>query len=160
MSQARSVIEQLREILPTHGWTNKQTFNFCRKLQRSGAHLLWIAAQDEHGTGVFGLNGKTVKAHRVVFSAFNPGVDITEKWVTVNCGNSACCLPGHVEIHDRKPFSGTSKAVVGDFTARYLRSLPYRTTNKAEQARNLGVSRDTVCRIMKGETWKHLPPST
>jgi hypothetical protein len=154
-----SILNELQRALPGMGFTVKQAFNFCRKLRPEGPHLIWIASQDEHGTGQFGANGKMHKAHRVVFAAFNPSLDITGKYVTQSCGISCCCAPKCLVVLDKKPSPGESHGRLGDHTVRYLKSLPY-DTNKAELARNHGVSRSTIVKTMRGNTWKHLNQNT
>ena len=141
-----NTIDKLRRILPiTMGFTARQAYNFCRKLQPENPHIFWTAAQHENGSGMFAFNGKSLHANRVVFAAFNPDIDITGRFVTQSCGISCCVAPGCLKLLDKRPPPG---------------SKVHNLDGIEEVAATVGTSQARILNVMRRLSWKDIDHDT
>jgi hypothetical protein len=62
-----------------------------------GKCWIWLAAQDGHGYGVFGLNGSSHKAYRVSYKWLKGNIP-TNMQLDHLCRNRICVNPEHLEI--------------------------------------------------------------
>lgn len=73
---------------------------FWEKIDKSGACWLWTASVDTHGYGQFGVDRKTVLAHRYSYQlAFG---DPIPREIDHVCHNRRCVNPGHLRSVTRK----------------------------------------------------------
>ena len=66
---------------------------FWKKVNKTPSCWEWQGAKNQQGHGMFGVNGKSMPAHR--FSALINGFDITNKLVCHTCDNPKCVNPDH-----------------------------------------------------------------
>lgn len=70
--------------------------NFLNKIRLSNGCWDWVASLSVKGYGLFKLNGKTVKAHRVSYELFKGEIP---KGLQIDhlCRNRKCVNPSHLE---------------------------------------------------------------
>lgn len=132
----------------------------------------WNNAKDEHGYGLFSLNGKNIGVHRITLSLslareLKPGMSVLH-----SCDNPPCCNPEHLR-------EGTRRDNVADMDAKGRRVPPtsmtsHRRVLKPEQvksirrehargdttiaslARKYNVNWGTIKGIVTHQTWRNL----
>lgn len=74
---------------------------FWKKVDKSDGCWNWIRAISATGYGDFGLNGKTVKAHRLMYHKY---VEYVPEEMVIDhiCRNTACVRPDHLRIITQK----------------------------------------------------------
>lgn len=129
----------------------------------------WQGASDEHGYGYFGVDGKTVAAHRVAY-LLSRGVLPPEMDVLHTCDYPPCERPDHLflgtqqdnvqdMINKDRQAKGEDlpQSKLNDESALIVRSL-YRGGGFSQQllADMFGVNQSTIQRLLTDQTWKHL----
>jgi hypothetical protein len=71
-----------------------------RELPNGCVH--WLGAHDGNGFPVFGITKDKIKVaqykvHRLVFSAHNPGLQMTGRKVRQRCNDRGCCQIEHLQ---------------------------------------------------------------
>ncbi len=130
----------------------------------NGGCWLW-AAKTDYGYGRFSVGYKSYRAHRFSYQTFVG--EIPEGILVCHrCDIPPCCNPDHL-------FLGTDAENVADMIAKDRsprgRRHPMATLSEtdiadiraskergAHLARMYGVSRTTVCDILKRRTWSHI----
>lgn len=148
-----------KEIVPELLRNTKVSLGECWILQKH------VAA---NGYGQVQIKGKTYKAHRLVCMFYNPTVDPTGLDTIHSCDVPACVNPKHLsfgtraknvkEAYDRglmKPRRGAdnSEAKLTWEQAEEIRKLRKEGLEHLELAKKYGVSRATVGRIVRNESW-------
>ena len=82
---------------------------FWEKVNKTNECWEWIAGKS-HGYGVFWINGKLLRAHRVAWSIYNGGIP-EGLLVLHKCDNPACVNPDHL-------FIGTQQDNVDDMITK------------------------------------------
>lgn len=148
---------------------------FWSKVDKSGDCWLWIASVNNTGYGEFGIGRKVVKAHRVAYELV-VGKIPSKMCVLHRCDNPPCVNPTHL-------FIGTLKDNAVDMTKKGRRYKPYNKGSKHGNAKlteesvmemrklypnastlkeylvigkKYGVSRRTVARALRSESWNHI----
>lgn len=135
----------------------------------------WIGYR-EHlmGYGIItigGRSGTAASAHRIAFQIANGEIP-KGLCILHSCDNPACCNPAHLTAGTRKQNNadrdkrGRHVALKGSLhgnailTEDQVREIKATHVRKygwvAKKARELGVSRLTVSRIVNGRHWKHI----
>ncbi|MFL6211490.1 MAG: HNH endonuclease signature motif containing protein [Pyrinomonadaceae bacterium] len=132
---------------------------------------LWQGYTGQHGYGLFGINGTTYKAHRVLFFLANGRIN-DDLLVLHRCDVRACVNPAHLFQGTPKDNSqdavrkGRSTKLFGEQNGKHKLSVP-----QVKAIRRLGrdhvmplrtiahhfnVSEATVSYIVHGGRWDHV----
>lgn len=126
----------------------------------------WRGCTTKDGYGQIRIAGPKQRAHRVMFSLFNPGV--RAPLVRHNCHNPRCINPAHLRAgtaldnaHDRMhanrggDLRGTAngRSKLTDDDVRAIRASRLTGSTLAEQ---YGISKAMACRIKRGAAWSHI----
>jgi hypothetical protein len=165
--------------MATSQYTPSDRERFWSKVDRSGGMFTcwnWIAALDDKHYGAFMMPGnRKHRSHRVAWEMTHGPIP-EGLCVLHNCpdgDNPRCCNPGHLwlgtqlqNIEDMKnkgrgrgkvmhgeanPAHKLTPALVEEIRQRYAEG----GIGKRKLAREYGVGKSTVVRILRGETWNH-----
>ena len=150
-------------------FTEKQIKKFNARIMRdpnSGCHL-WTATCNKKGYGIFSLNGKGHRAHRISWE-INGGIIPSGSLVLHKCDTPACVNPSHL-------FIGSNADNMADKIAKGRGRVPFgsshwksKLTEKEaieiysddrsaiEIAADYGVGKRTIFRIKAKEGWRHI----
>jgi transposase-like protein len=156
---------------------------FAAQVQPSGGCWLWTGHPDRDGYGTFKIDGKTLRAHRVSYQIVH-GAAPTQP-VLHRCGNRLCVKPQHLKqgtlVENVKDMRHHGTIATGDRNG--ARKHPERVARgeasgaaklTAEQvelirmahrvgapvarlARDYGVNKSTISRVVSGKQWKGAP---
>lgn len=122
----------------------------------------WIGAIGTHGYGRFGVDNKTVQAHRFMFELVYSRIPFSEIDVCHRCDNKKCVRPDHLFLGTRKdnmrdcsekkrnrfgeshPSARLSAAQVVEIREQYASG----NTSQAELGRRYGVDSSNISRIV------------
>ncbi len=151
--------------------------------QKDGCHL-WTSTTLANGYGVFGVNYKNYKAHRIAFVI--AGGEIPDGMIVRHtCDVKKCVNPAHLligthqdNIRDRDTRGRTSKgelhpyvrnpelhargmkvggSVLTDDNVREMRRIRSFTGDSYEKiGKRFGVVKATAMRAIKGKGWRHV----
>lgn len=127
---------------------------------------IWMASVDQNGYGVFGLNKKVERAHRVSYTLYVDKIP-EGKVIRHRCDNSYCVNPSHLEI-------GTQQENVADsvLRGRYYRgnqhhwskltqedvstifALKASGMQQKEIASLFNVDPSNISHILRNKSWK------
>ena len=143
--------------------TARQEQNFFDKviIIPGGCHE-WTGSVNARGYGYFGVDGKTIGAHRIAFM-LEYGRE-PKGMVLHSCDNPSCVNPTHLREgtgHDnaidrsyRSPLNPKRKLTPGDVREiRHLLSLGY---TQKEIGRRFDVAKQTIGKINRRSTWSHV----
>lgn len=135
----------------------------------------WTAARSRKmGYGVFGLCGKTYRAHRISWLIHHGYMPDSKLDVCHKCDNPACVNPLHLFLGTRTDNmqdcarkgrtsrvprivgTETRSAKLNDAAVAHLRSLPSDISVLREFALQYGMSYQSVLDAYRGKTWKHV----
>jgi hypothetical protein len=166
------------EALPTYAIMNYMAYHngtveerFWRNVRKGSGCWEWIGGINSTGRGMFWLDGKTVKAHRVSYE-LNIAPIPNGKLVLHNCDNGKCVRPEHLFLGTFKDNTqdmfgkGRNNTPKGDkhwnakLTAtdvNVIRGL-YLTTDitQKEIAKRFNISSPTVSEIITRKLWAHI----
>ena len=130
--------------------------------------LLWPYSQNEHGYGKTTVEGKTVRAHRVVCTIAHGNPPTAKHQAAHSCGVKLCCNPAHlrwatrVENEADKLLHGTDQHGEKNhrvkLTARDVLEIRNSIGNlsQGQLAEKYGVSRQTICDVQLRKRWAWL----
>lgn len=130
---------------------------FVEKVDFSGECWEWRGKLCPYGYGVFFLEKKKVKAHRVSYSWFVG--EIGDLSVCHTCDNRKCVRPSHLwigtnrendEDRIRKGRPVGRKQLLTPAQKEEIRSIPRREASIPDLAKKYGVSRRTIERVRHG----------
>lgn len=133
--------------------------------------ILWQKAKDREGYGFLNLAGRQVKAHRLAYANAN-GLDVHSMGGVVLhlCDTPSCVNPEHLRLGthvdnmedmkakgrqpqgEAKKLSKLTLLQVINCRARYKKGCP--VNGASAMARTLGVSISTLCKALRGDTWR------
>ncbi len=104
--------------------TEKDILRFWKKVDTNGptqSHMaspcwVWVRGKCTTGYGVFRLNGKTIRSHRVAWTIAQGPIP-RELFICHHCDNTACCRPDHL-------FLGNNTDNMRDKTAKGRNNSP------------------------------------
>ena len=131
----------------------------------------WQAAQDEHGYGWFGLDGRQQRAHRVAWQFVNGPIPKGEgahgTCVLHRCDNRACVRPDHLFLGSHadnvRDMVKKGRQVKGKahgrakLTREDVYAIRADTRLQREIAADYGINRSAVSNIKLRKRWAHLP---
>ncbi len=109
MKTASDYTQDLPALQPVVNLSTKDLMRFWEKVEKLGTEAgcwLWTSAIHDRGYGMFGMKGRAVRVHRIMWEiTFGP---IPEGiWVLHRCDTRCCCNPSHL-------FLGTNQDNVDD----------------------------------------------
>lgn len=147
-------------------------YRFFSKIDQSGECWPWTGSKNKQGYGKCRINGKTFRAHRIVWEMYNGPIP---KYLLVchTCDNTSCCNPSHLFLGNHQVNSDDKKrkgrayklpAMIGEKNPRArltvqdivsIRQMSL-TFTYIEIASKLNLPRPTVYNIVKRKTWSHI----
>lgn len=139
---------------------------FWSKVRKSDGCWEWTATTD-HRYGLFHLNGRMEKAHRVAYELTHGPIP-SGLHALHSCDNTRCVRPSHLSLgtpadnaHDRDR-RGRQVAPVGErsgmakLTAEAVREIRRSADTSTALAARFGVTVAAVCYARTGKTWAHI----
>jgi len=131
---------------------------------------LWMGMLKDTGYGHFCFKQKTVRAHRASWEIYNGAIP-DGLHVLHRCDNRSCVNPEHLflgthqdnmrDCHEKGRAIGPqgeaahlAKLTTDDVLA--IRAMPYDRRTLSTLSRQYGVSTQTIHKIIKRKTWKHV----
>lgn len=129
----------------------------------------WQGAVNQRGYGMYFLDGKRYRAHRIVL-ANKVQMDYPQLSACHTCDNTVCCNPAHLywgthtqNMQDKiqrgraNPLKGihNPRAKLNPDKVRQIRTLA-ETVSFTELARRFGVDRKAIWQIVQRVTWKEV----
>ena len=132
-----------------------------------GGHWLWTGARAQSGHGHIHVAGRTRHIHRVYYEVFvrHPH----SKHVLHKCREAACFNPKHLylgtpldnardKIRDSTnvgfPGEAHPRACLSERAVRIIQRDAARGKSQRVLARQFGVCKSTIGRVLRGETWR------
>jgi len=142
---------------------------FMKHVDMTGDCWLWTGscgARKNDGYGRFGIDGKILKIHRLLYihyyGTIDPGLEVRHK-----CRSKNCCNPDHLELGTHaeneadKVRDGTDsrgeKSGRAKLTNEQVLQIRARSTeNQCQLGLEFGVSDSVIYRIINRNSWKHI----
>ena len=131
----------------------------------------WGLAKDRDGYGVFGRNGKQIRAHRASWE-INRGPIPRGMFVLHRCDNPSCINIEHLFLGDHKENmldrdrkgrtkrgSSHGMATISEQTAIRIKMVKG-FLDAIVVAKLVGIKKSQVCNIMNGDSWKNVTAET
>lgn len=143
------------------------------KTERQGECLIWVGDHSAKGYGYIRLNGKRLRAHRVMFEIHHGHIPAGTV-ILHSCDNPACINIAHLKagsqldnVHDMLNKGRANKAagercasskLTDAQVAEIRQSYKPRSYGHGSHAlaKKYGVSKPTIRAILSGDSWKHL----
>ena len=149
--------------------SNRPTYEerFWARVRNGDGCWEWMLARNHNGYGKFGAQGE--RAHRAAWKLTNGPIP-DGLLVLHRCDNRACCRPDHLflgtpadNMRDMALKGRCSKvgnpSMRANMTAELIRAIRARCTageQSKQIAKALGVHRNTVGRIARGESYRRI----
>ena len=144
---------------------------FFEKVNKTADCWLWTASKNNWGYGVIRHNQKTQKAHRISWELHNGPIQ-ADLHVLHKCDVPACVNPDHLflgtnndNVQDRVN-KGVENGAKGEKNCKskltemdvvkIRTSYVPRKHSRAKIARDYGVCKSTIDRLLGDKTWKHI----
>lgn len=132
---------------------------FWRKVDKIGDCWPWIGSRSRLGYGVFRLNGRIWKAHRVAwlltYGSLTPGLDVCH-----HCNNRGCVNPSHLyegthqqNMLDRLDSEHSGWKLDRETVAQIRAAYANGGITQPDLAHEFGISDSHVCHIVNGKHW-------
>lgn len=127
----------------------------------------WKAARNTTGYGLFRMDNKMFRAHRLALGAVR---DVPENMIVLHkCDNTSCCNPSHLSVGTQKDNmrdmlkKGRGKKAKGQkhylskLTESEVHFIKHVDMSERELAKAFDVNRSTIWAIRNGKSWRHVP---
>lgn len=130
----------------------------------------WLGKIHDHGYGLFTINKKHARAHRVAWEMTHGQIPVGHI-VRHRCDNRSCVRVDHLLLgtHGQNADDATSRkrlprklgeqvpsAKLNPEKVRWIRNQHAKGATKAAMARTLGVAPTTIDSVLSGTTWSHV----
>lgn len=141
---------------------------FWDRVDRAGDCWVWTGSTNKNGYGWFWWNGKNQRSHRVAWELTHGPIESDVK-VLHTCDNPTCVNPDHLypgtdadnmrdKVERGRQTKGedvnTAKLTRGDVVE--LREAYASGISMVVLCERFAVSKSQVCRIVRGQSWKHV----
>lgn len=141
---------------------------FWSKVNKGSGCWMWGGKLNENGYGIFSLQGRHVRAHRVAYElthgTIEPGMVVRH-----SCDNRGCVNPEHLESGTHQD-NGRDASIRGRVNRTVVVNRKLTEDNvrqaradfragratKAALARRYGVTVTTISQAIQSITWKHV----
>lgn len=146
--------------------------------QVHGQCWLWTLATDRDGYGLVArsVNGvkRLYRAHRWIWERVNEALLPDDMQVLHLCDNTTCVNPAHLDIGynddnmadmvtkqrqvrgERQHSAKLTAEAVLEIRATYKRGEPWHPGNWEELCRKFDITRGTLLKVLRRQTWKHV----
>ena len=122
----------------------------------------WQASLDSMGYGLFRLDGKLLKAHRVSYDLYIGDVP-KELKVLHKCDNRSCVNPRHLclgtqkeNMQDMMLKGRRYQSKLNDDSVREIKSLLEQGISQGDIASRFNIDKSNISRISLGQYWSHV----
>lgn len=144
--------------------SKEQLEDRVEKIPESGCWI-WMRAVDRDGYGMSWKNGKSIRAHRAVWEAFN-GLIPKGQNLLHRCDTPSCCNPNHLFLgtcgDNSKDMVCKNRQAIGEhngqakITSKDVIAIRSDDRLHREIAEDYGISRSAVTLIKANKKWRHL----
>ncbi len=141
---------------------------FFRCIERTEGCWNWIGSISGDGYGTIAKNGRMFGAHRLSYELVNGAIP-EGLLIRHTCDNTLCVNPAHLitgthqdnmkdrgERQRQARGEGNAEAKLTEAQVREIRAIGY-SQRLIDTARRFGISKTQTSRILRKETWKHIP---
>jgi hypothetical protein len=147
-----------------------QRFNAKWRLDKRSGCWNWTASTAGKGYGQFRIPGtrKNIYAHRLSYE-IHKGPIPEGILVLHSCDNPRCVNPDHLSLGDSgdnlKDMAAKGRHLFGELNAQAkltgrkvhaIHDAAARGSTQKQIAERFGVGQMTICRILRGERWRHI----
>ena len=152
--------------------SDKELARFWSKVNKAGDNDCWEwqgHIGKGRGYGILNFGGKLHRVHRLSWEIHNGPIP-DGLFACHHCDNRRCCNPAHLFLgthednqndkiaKDRTPKGqDAGPAKLDEVTVIEMKRLFRSGMRRADVARHFSVSYYTLCDILAGRTWKHIP---
>jgi len=106
---------------------------FWSKIEKNSSNLCWpwLASKDNFGYGLFNINHKCIRSHRMAWE-LTYGIITDQQCILHHCDNPSCCRPDHLFLGTRTDNS-KDKTMKGRVPNEF--SLPHTKTSFEDRAK-------------------------
>lgn len=151
-------------------------WKYIDKLDGNNSCWLWVGSKNRHGYGTITVDGKSLLAHRVSWEIHFGAIPSHESYhglcVLHKCDNPPCVRPDHlflgtnrdnaidkIDKNRQAVFAGehNPRSVLTEKDVKEIRGRCADGERQTDIAREYGVSKYAVWRVIHRKNWAHIP---